>query len=191
MKQTINSSHNIMLLIKVKYTNNTRYQVISVCYIPAIDRLQELTCLHSKHCLLRAELFWQLVRFFFPLWTSFQLLWTALAIKSWAVLNGEDVFYEERRQRFDCVRHFHPVIHKSEASQCQRAAAAGDVVEAVCLLTHSHGLNLYESRGGFTATAPTSEGGGPTTASDYSTSTFTNFLFAFSDQPNGIFESKQ
>lgn len=60
------------------------------------------------------------------------------------------------------------VIHKSEASRCQRAAA-------VCLLTHSHRLNLYKSRGGFTPAAPTSGGGGPSAANCYSTSTFTNF----------------
>jgi len=151
-------------------------------YIPAIERrLQDLTCLHSDGCPPGAEWLWEPFRSFAPLWTSFHLLWTAFAIKDRAVLKGEDVLYEERGHRFDCVRHLHPVIHQPEASQGQRATGR-DVVEAVCVLTHSHALNLYKNRGGFTPTAPAREGGGPTTAANYCS----NFhLFACSDQLDG------
>lgn len=139
------SPKNIILKIKVTSAQSIGW---SIHNIPAIESLQDLTCLHFKCCPLRAEGLWQVLRSFSPLWTSFHLLWAALAIRYRAVLNGEDVLYEEGGQRFDRVRHFHPVIHKSGASQRQRAAA-GAVVEAVCFLTRSHGLNLYKRRGGF------------------------------------------
>ncbi len=141
--------------------------------------IHHLTCLHSTRCLLRAELLWKRFRFFLPLWTSFHLLWTAFAIESRAVLKGEDVLYEEGSQRFDGVRHFHPVIHKSEASQCQRAAAG---VEAVCLLTHC--LNLYKEQGRVYSNCTDKW----RRAKCSQLSTFRNFhLFASSDQPDGNF----
>lgn len=102
-------------------------QTLFISHIRAIESVQELTCLHSKRRLLRAELLWKHFRFIFPLRASLHLLRTAFAVKSRAILDGEDVLYEEGSQRLDRVRHFHPVIHKSEASQCQRAAEVVEV----------------------------------------------------------------
>lgn len=93
-----------LLMKQIKPKSNTQN---SWRHLSAIDSLQELTCLHSKLCLLRAELLRQRLRSFTPLWTSFHLLRAAFAVQSGAVLNGEDVLYEEGSQRFDCVRHFH------------------------------------------------------------------------------------
>ena len=96
-----------------------------VLTIPVISSLQTLTCLPSKCWLLSADVCWQIFRFLPPLWTSSHLWQAAFVVKSCAVLTGQDVLDEEGCHRFDCVRHFHPVIQEPDASQYQKADWAG------------------------------------------------------------------
>ena len=119
--------------------------IISICvpywYIPLLQKkLQNLTCLNSERRLLTASLLRQLLGSFLPLGASFPLLGTAFAVKTCAVLRGQDVLYEEGGQRSDWDGHFHPVIHHKPERNLSVAAAAE------CLLTHVHGLSLYQSR---------------------------------------------
>lgn len=75
----------------------------------------ELTWPLSKCSVLRTELLRQSFRLFFPLWAT--LLWAAFPPYSRAgsIIKGEDVFNEERSQRFDFVRHFHLLILRQKS----------------------------------------------------------------------------
>lgn len=75
----------------------------------------ELTWPLSKCSVLRTELLRQSFRLFFPLWAP--LLWAAFPPYSRAgsIIKGEDIFNEERSQRFDFVRHFHLLILRQKS----------------------------------------------------------------------------